>query len=73
MLLKPALKLEFWCIAALAFISIAIIQQIVGVSATYVGETVAWSATNALSVRISAALPALGYELSQQRQSWRID
>ena len=35
-------------IAALAFIGIAIIQQIVGVSATYLGEIVAWTATNAL-------------------------
>lgn len=35
-------------IAALAFIGIAIIQQIVGVSATYTGEIVAWTATNAL-------------------------
>lgn len=35
-------------IAAVAFISIAVVQQIVGVSATYVGETVAWTATNAL-------------------------
>ena len=35
-------------IAALSFIGIAVIQQIVGVSATYVGEVVAWTATNAL-------------------------
>lgn len=34
--------------AAFAFICIAIVQQIVGVSATYVGENVAWTATNAL-------------------------
>src|SRR5690349_13767990 len=34
--------------AALAFIGIALVQQAVGVSATYVGENVAWNATNAL-------------------------
>jgi len=36
----------FW--AAVAFICVALIQGVVGVSATYVGENVAWSATNAL-------------------------
>jgi ABC-type multidrug transport system fused ATPase/permease subunit len=36
-----------------AFISIAIIQQIVGVSATYVGENVAWTATNALRAELA--------------------
>jgi len=35
-------------VAALAFIGIALIQQVVGVGATYVGENVAWTATNAL-------------------------
>ena len=35
-------------IAAIAFIAIALIQQVVGVSATYLGENVAWTATNAL-------------------------
>ncbi|MBE9524409.1 MAG: ABC transporter ATP-binding protein [Chloroflexi bacterium] len=35
-------------IAAIAFIVIALIQQVVGVSATYLGENVAWTATNAL-------------------------
>ncbi len=35
-------------IAALAFIGIALVQQVVGVSATYLGENVAWTATNAL-------------------------
>jgi ABC-type multidrug transport system fused ATPase/permease subunit len=39
--------------AALAFIGIAIIQQIVGVSATYVGENVAWTATNALRAELA--------------------
>ena len=40
-------------IAALAFISIAILQQVVGVSATYTGENVAWTATNALRADIA--------------------
>ncbi|MEN8172885.1 MAG: ABC transporter ATP-binding protein [Chloroflexota bacterium] len=35
-------------LAALAFIFIALIQQVVGVGATYLGENVAWTATNAL-------------------------
>jgi ATP-binding cassette subfamily B protein len=34
--------------AALGFVGAALIQQVLGVAATYVGENVAWSATNAL-------------------------
>ncbi|MCJ7736259.1 MAG: ABC transporter transmembrane domain-containing protein, partial [Anaerolineae bacterium] len=34
--------------AALAFIGLALLQQILAVGATYVGENVAWAATNAL-------------------------
>jgi len=49
-------------IAALVFISIAIIQQIFGVSATYIGEIVAWSATNAL--RADLAQHCLGLDMS---------
>lgn len=40
-------------IAALAFIIIALIQQVVGVSATYVGENVAWTATNSLRAEMA--------------------
>ena len=40
-------------IAALAFIFVAIIQQVVGVSATYTGENVAWTATNALRAEMA--------------------
>ena len=40
-------------LAALAFIAIAIIQQVVGVSATYLGENVAWTATNALRAEMA--------------------
>jgi ATP-binding cassette subfamily B protein len=39
--------------AALAFIGVALIQQVVGVSATYVGENVAWTATNALRAEMA--------------------
>jgi ATP-binding cassette subfamily B protein len=39
--------------AALAFIGIALIQQVVGVSATYMGENVAWTATNALRAEMA--------------------
>lgn len=35
-------------VAALAFISVALVQQVFGVGAAYVGENVAWNATNAL-------------------------
>ncbi len=41
-------------VAALAFIGIALIQQVVGVSATYVGENVAWTATNALRAEMAS-------------------
>ncbi len=41
-------------LAALAFIGMSLIQQIVGVSATYVGENVAWTATNALRAEMAA-------------------
>src|SRR5512139_2162467 len=39
--------------AALAFIGIALLQQAVGVGATYVGENVAWTATNALRAELA--------------------
>jgi len=40
-------------VAALAFMIIALLQQVVGVSATYVGENVAWTATNALRAELA--------------------
>ena len=49
-------------LAALAFIRIAIVQQVVGVSATYLGENVAWTATNAL--RAEMARHCLGLDMS---------
>ncbi|HNT76389.1 MAG TPA: ABC transporter ATP-binding protein [Anaerolineae bacterium] len=38
--------------AALAFIAIALTQQVIAVSATYTGENVAWTATNTLRVAL---------------------
>ncbi len=38
---------------ALAFIGIAILQQVVSVSVTYLGENVAWTATNALRAELA--------------------
>jgi ATP-binding cassette subfamily B protein len=39
--------------AALTFIGIALLQQVVSVSASYVGENVAWTATNALRAELA--------------------
>jgi ATP-binding cassette subfamily B protein len=39
--------------AALTFIGIALVQQVVSVSASYVGENVAWTATNALRAELA--------------------
>ena len=39
--------------AAIAFISIAIVQQVVSVNVTYLGENVAWTATNALRAELA--------------------
>ncbi|MCL4506364.1 MAG: ABC transporter ATP-binding protein/permease [Chloroflexi bacterium] len=49
-------------LAALAFIMLAIVQQGVGVTATYLGETVAWNATNAL--RADLAQHCLNLDMS---------
>jgi ATP-binding cassette subfamily B protein len=40
-------------LVALAFITIALIQQVLAVSATYVGENLAWTATNALRAELA--------------------
>lgn len=40
-------------LAAGAFISIALVQQVVAVSVTYLGESVAWTATNALRAELA--------------------
>ncbi|MDH3942623.1 MAG: ABC transporter ATP-binding protein/permease [Anaerolineae bacterium] len=44
---------EALSLAAFAFIGIALVQQVVGVSAAYVGENVAWTATNALRAELA--------------------
>ena len=38
---------------ALAFIGVALVQQVISVSVTYVGENVAWTATNALRAELA--------------------
>ena len=38
---------------ALAFIGVALIQQVIAVSVTYLGENVAWTATNALRAELA--------------------
>ena len=47
---------------ALAFMVMAVVQQVVAVSATYVGENVAWTATNAL--RADLARHCLNLDMS---------
>ncbi len=39
---------------ALAFIGVALVQQVLGVGATYVGENLAWTATNSLRAELAA-------------------
>src|SRR5512138_2429675 len=46
-----ALQTLTW--TALAFIGIALLQQIIAVSVTYLGENVAWTATNALRAELA--------------------
>ncbi|MCL5999247.1 MAG: ABC transporter ATP-binding protein/permease [Chloroflexi bacterium] len=53
---------EQLALAALAFIGLALFQQIIGVSATYLGENVAWTATNAL--RADMARHCLNLDMS---------
>lgn len=45
--------LEILTTTALAFIGIALLQQVVSVSVTYLGENVAWTATNALRAELA--------------------
>src|SRR5512138_3524400 len=46
-----ALQTLTW--TALAFIGVALLQQVVAVSVTYLGENVAWTATNALRAELA--------------------
>jgi ATP-binding cassette subfamily B protein len=45
--------LQTLTITALTFISVALIQQVIAVSVTYLGENVAWTATNALRAELA--------------------
>jgi len=45
--------LQTLTITALAFIGVALIQQVIAVSVTYLGENVAWTATNALRAELA--------------------
>jgi len=45
--------LQALMLSALTFIGIALVQQVVSVSATYLGESVAWTATNALRAELA--------------------
>jgi ATP-binding cassette subfamily B protein/ATP-binding cassette subfamily C protein len=56
---------------ALVFIAIVILQQVVAVSLTYLGENVAWTATNAL--RAELAWHALNLECARKRPPRRAD
>src|SRR5512133_3787202 len=40
-------------LAAIAFIGIALVQQAVSIGVTYLGENVAWTATNALRAELA--------------------
>ena len=46
-------SLDLLGLAALAFIALALVQQVIGVGATYLGENVAWTATNALRAELA--------------------
>lgn len=46
-----ALQTLTW--TALAFITVAVLQQVIAVSVTYLGENVAWTATNALRAELA--------------------
>jgi len=45
--------LQTLTITALVFIGVALLQQVISVSVTYVGENVAWTATNALRAELA--------------------
>jgi ATP-binding cassette, subfamily B, bacterial len=45
--------LQTLTITALAFIGVALLQQVIAVGVTYIGENVAWTATNALRAELA--------------------
>ena len=54
-------------LAALAYIGIAVLQQVLSVAATYVGENVAWTATNALRAELACHCLYLDMSFHNQR------
>jgi len=52
---------------AIAFISIALIQQLVQIVTTYLGENVAWTATNALRAELAEHALKLGMKFHNDR------
>ncbi len=55
-------ELRTLTLAASAFVAIALVQQVVGISVNYLGQSVAWTATNAL--RLELADHCLGLDMS---------
>jgi ABC-type multidrug transport system fused ATPase/permease subunit len=55
-------ELRALTLAATAFVVIALVQQVVGISVNYLGQSVAWTATNAL--RLELAEHSLGLDMS---------
>ena len=55
-------ELRALTLAATAFVIIALVQQVVGISVNYLGQSVAWTATNAL--RLELAEHSLGLDMS---------
>ena len=53
---------DYLVLIGLAFIGLALVQQVVAVTATYIGENVAWNATNAL--RADLARHCLNLDMS---------
>jgi ATP-binding cassette subfamily B protein len=53
--------IDMLVLMGLTFIGIALLQQVIGVSTTYIGENVAWTATNAL--RAELARHCLGLDM----------
>jgi ATP-binding cassette subfamily B protein len=50
---RAGTPLQALMLSALTFIGIALVQQVVSISATYLGESVAWTATNALRAELA--------------------
>jgi len=64
---KSGTTLHTLMIAAIAFIGVAFVQQGVGVAAVYMGEYVAWAATNALREDLAAHCMQLDMTFHHER------